>query len=203
MSLHFYISKTLLWHSLVVHFQHCSDVSAACLDVYSSYFVCCFPLTGSWCLILTCDPPPKKTPKKPNTILKPMWKAQKDRSAVTCMKRHAIRQRGNVSVLRTTAWRWETLLHTNCAHSAGPEPRMAVITPTRALFTRSSRGLWSCQPSIQSNRRTETTGNYIIMMPAPHSHMIPIVSHQSASAQLLMSVYVHLLFLPGWFCCHP
>lgn len=107
--------------------------------------------------------------------------------------------RGMCLLLCTTVRRWETLLHTNCAHSAGPALRMAVITPTRALFTRSSCELWSCQPSIPSNRWTGRTGNYIIMMPArPPPPMIPIVSHQSALARLLISIFVHQLFLPGW-----
>lgn len=62
----------------------------------------------------------------------PTWKAQKERSAVTCISCRAVQQHGNLqlSVLSATLWRWETLLHTNCARSPGTELRMVTITPT-------------------------------------------------------------------------
>lgn len=51
---------------------------------------------------------------------------------MTCISCRAVQQHGNLqlSVLSTTLWRWETLLHTNCAHSPGTERRMVTITPT-------------------------------------------------------------------------
>lgn len=70
--------------------------------------------------------------------------------------------------LCTTVWRWEALLHTNCARSAGPELRMAAITPTCALFTRT--GLRALKLPASPSRATGgrgTTGNYITAMPAP------------------------------------
>lgn len=70
--------------------------------------------------------------------------------------------------LCTTVRRWEALLHTNCARSGGPELRMAAITPTRDLFTRT--GLRALKLPASPSRATGgsgTTGNYITAMPAP------------------------------------
>lgn len=120
-----------------------------------------------------------------SSLVKPTRKAHEDRSAVTCVSCHAVQHHGNVQlpVLCTTLWRRETLLHTNCAHSPGPELRTLLITPTRTLFTRLSRRLRSCQPSIPSNRWTRTTGNYIIVTPPPPPLLL--FSHDSHNQSVL------------------
>lgn len=121
-----------------------------------------------------------------SSLVKPTWKAREDRSAVTCISCHAVQHHGNVqlSVLcTTTLWRRETLLHTNCAHSPGPELGTLLITPTRTLFTRLCRRLRSCQPSIPRNRWTAgTAGNYIMVTPLP---LLLFFSHDSHHQSVL------------------
>lgn len=99
---------------------------------------------------------------------KKMWKAQKTDQqwpVLTAMLSNNLW----LPVLSTILWRWQTLLHTNCAYSPGTERKMVTITPTLTLFTRLCFKAWSCQPSIPSNRWKLHNDD------APFSPMIPVI----------------------------
>lgn len=122
---------------------------------------------------------------------------------MTRIGRRAVQQHGNLqwSVLCTTLWRWDALLHTNCAHSPGPELRMAMITPTHAAFTRLCRRLKL--PAARPEQQVDGDDRELHNRDAPSfPPMIPIISHQSLLARFLVSIFVHL----GWnqqiqMCC--